>query len=97
MRHGCLIIALGSPDEPTPREIRRFLKSFLSDRRVVDFHPALWAPILHGIVLPFRPGRIAGEWHIKTTAGRRIESPEVAALAAEITAELRKEIARNAR
>jgi len=44
-----------------------------------------------------RPGRIAGEWHIKTTAGRRIESPEVAALAAEITAELRKEIARNAR
>ncbi|WP_454114492.1 ABC transporter ATP-binding protein [Microbacterium lacticum] len=49
------------------------------------------------ILLSSRPGRIAGEWHIKTTAGRRIESPEVAALAAEITAELRKEIARNAR
>ena len=48
------------------------------------------------ILLSSRPGRIAGEWRIKTTAGRRIESPEVAALAAEITAELRKEIARNA-
>ena len=62
MRHGCLIIALGSPAEPTPREIRRFLRPFLSDRRVVDFHPALWAPILHGIVLPFRPGRIAEQY-----------------------------------
>ncbi|MFS2279463.1 ABC transporter ATP-binding protein [Microbacterium sp. OR21] len=48
------------------------------------------------ILLSSRPGRIAGQWRIKTTAGRRIESPEVAALAAEITAELRKEIARNA-
>ena len=48
------------------------------------------------ILLSSRPGRIAGEWLVKTTAGRRIESPEVAALAAEITAELRKEIARNA-
>lgn len=62
MRHGCLIVALGSPAEPTPREIRRFLKPFLSDRRVVDFHPAIWWPVLHGIVLPFRPGRIAEQY-----------------------------------
>ncbi|MEV7632638.1 ABC transporter ATP-binding protein [Microbacterium sp. NPDC089318] len=48
------------------------------------------------ILLSSRPGRIAGEWRVKNTTGRRIESPEVAALAAEITAELRKEIARNA-
>ncbi|WDH78747.1 ABC transporter ATP-binding protein [Microbacterium esteraromaticum] len=48
------------------------------------------------ILLSSRPGRIAGEWRIRNTVGRRIESPEVAALAAEITAELRKEIARNA-
>lgn len=48
------------------------------------------------ILLSSRPGRIAGEWHVADTAGRRIESPEVAALATEITAELRREISRNA-
>ena len=48
------------------------------------------------VLLSSRPGRIAGEWRITATSGRRIESPEVAALATEITAELRKEIARNA-
>jgi len=48
------------------------------------------------ILLSSRPGRIAGEWRIHNMTGRRIESPEVAELAAEITAELRKEIARNA-
>ncbi|WDM45408.1 ABC transporter ATP-binding protein [Microbacterium luteolum] len=48
------------------------------------------------ILLSSRPGRVAGEWKVATTTGRRIESPEVAALATEITAELRKEIRRNA-
>jgi NitT/TauT family transport system ATP-binding protein len=48
------------------------------------------------VLLSSRPGRVAGEWRIANTSGRRIESPEVAALATEITAELRKEIARNA-
>lgn len=48
------------------------------------------------ILLSSRPGRIAGEWRVASTSGRRIESPEVAALATEITAELRKEIRRNA-
>ncbi|WP_309105153.1 ABC transporter ATP-binding protein [Microbacterium sp.] len=48
------------------------------------------------ILLSSRPGRVAGEWKVATTTGRRIESPEVAALATEITTELRKEIRRNA-
>lgn len=48
------------------------------------------------LLLSSRPGRVNGEWRISNTSGRRIESPEVAALATEITAELRKEIARNA-
>ncbi|GAA2909370.1 NitT/TauT family transport system ATP-binding protein [Microbacterium keratanolyticum] len=48
------------------------------------------------ILLSSRPGRIVGEWRVASTSGRRIESPEVAALATEITAELRKEIRRNA-
>ena len=44
------------------------------------------------ILLSSRPGRIAGEWKLSPNADRRIESPEIAAVAAEITAELRKEI-----
>ena len=48
------------------------------------------------ILLTSRPGRVGGEWRIAQTNGRRIESPEVAALSIEITDELRKEIRRNA-
>ncbi|MFF2495512.1 ABC transporter ATP-binding protein [Agromyces sp. NPDC058064] len=48
------------------------------------------------VLLSSRPGRVAGEWRIDAAEGRRIESPEVAALSLEITAELRKEIRRNA-
>ncbi|UOE43272.1 ABC transporter ATP-binding protein [Agromyces larvae] len=48
------------------------------------------------VLLSSRPGRVAGEWRIAETSGRRIESPEVAALSIEITERLRKEIRRNA-
>jgi NitT/TauT family transport system ATP-binding protein len=48
------------------------------------------------VLLSSRPGRIAREWRINATAGRRIESPDVVALSREITAHLRKEISRNA-
>ncbi|WP_205791520.1 ABC transporter ATP-binding protein [Microbacterium sulfonylureivorans] len=48
------------------------------------------------VLLSSRPGRVAGEWRISQTVGRRIESPEVAALSVEITDQLRKEIRRNA-
>jgi len=48
------------------------------------------------ILLSSRPGRVAGEWRIAKTTGRRIESPEVSALSVEITARLRKELSRNA-
>ena len=48
------------------------------------------------VLLSSRPGRVVEEWRIAQTAGRRIESPEVAALSVEITDQLRKEIRRNA-
>jgi NitT/TauT family transport system ATP-binding protein len=48
------------------------------------------------VLLGSRPGRVSREWRVTRTRGRRIESPEVSALAAEITVELRKEIRRNA-
>ncbi|MBB3157746.1 NitT/TauT family transport system ATP-binding protein [Microbacterium proteolyticum] len=48
------------------------------------------------VLLGSRPGRVVNEWRIERTEGRRIESPEVAALSVAITDELRKEIRRNA-
>jgi NitT/TauT family transport system ATP-binding protein len=48
------------------------------------------------VMLSSRPGRVAREWRITKTEGRRIESPEVAALSVEITGHLREEIRRNA-
>lgn len=48
------------------------------------------------ILLGSRPGRVVQEWRIAKTTGRRIESPEVAALSVEITEQLREEIRRNA-
>jgi NitT/TauT family transport system ATP-binding protein len=48
------------------------------------------------VLLGSRPGRVVEEWRIAKTRGRRIESPEVAALSVEITEQLRKEIRRNA-
>lgn len=51
---GILFVNLGTPDAPTPRGVRRFLREFLSDKRVVDLPRLLWLPILYGVILPFR-------------------------------------------
>ncbi len=48
------------------------------------------------VLMGSRPGRIVQQWQVAKTTGRRIESPEVAALSVEITEQLRKEIRRNA-
>ena len=56
---GVLITNLGTPDQATPRAIRRYLKEFLSDRRVISLSPLLWQPVLHGIILRIRPRRSA--------------------------------------
>lgn len=58
MKNGCLIVNLGSPDEPTEGAIRAFLAAMLSDRCVVNLPPALWKPILHGIILRVRPRKL---------------------------------------
>ncbi|MCG3462290.1 ferrochelatase [Xenorhabdus bovienii] len=58
-KYGVLLVNLGTPDEPTPVAIRRYLAKFLSDRRVVDIPPFIWKPLLYGIILPFRSSRVA--------------------------------------
>lgn len=54
-----ILANLGTPDAPTVPAVRAFLKQFLSDQRVIEIPKLLWAIILHGFVLPFRPKRVA--------------------------------------
>jgi ferrochelatase len=56
---GVLLVNLGTPDAPTPAAVRRFLKQFLSDPRVIEVPRLLWWIILHGYILRVRPARSA--------------------------------------
>lgn len=58
-RTGVLLSNLGTPDAPTPAAVRRYLREFLSDRRVVNLPPLLWWPILNGVILTTRPRKSA--------------------------------------
>src|SRR5512134_1185400 len=61
-RTAVLLVNLGTPDEPTPRALRRYLAEFLSDPRVVEIPRLVWWPILHGIILRTRPRRSAAKY-----------------------------------
>jgi ferrochelatase len=56
---GVLLINLGTPEQPTPASVRKFLAEFLSDRRVVDIPKLIWMVILHGVILRIRPAKVA--------------------------------------
>lgn len=56
---GILLANLGTPDAPTPQAVKRYLRQFLSDRRVVDTPRLLWWPLLRGVILPIRSPRVA--------------------------------------
>ena len=58
-RIGVLLAQLGTPDAPTPAALRRYLREFLGDPRVVERNRLLWWFILRLIVLPRRPRRSA--------------------------------------
>lgn len=59
MRHGLLLLNLGTPDEPTTPAVRRYLREFLGDPRVIDINPVGRALLLHAVILPFRPKKSA--------------------------------------
>jgi len=58
-KQGVLLVNLGTPDAPTAPAVKRFLKQFLSDKRVVDLTDLLWQPILQGVILPVRSPKVA--------------------------------------
>ncbi|MCL2635698.1 MAG: ferrochelatase [Betaproteobacteria bacterium] len=57
-----VLVNLGTPEEATAPALRRYLRQFLSDPRVVEMPKALWWPLLNGIILPFRPRRSAAKY-----------------------------------
>lgn len=66
---GVLITNLGTPDAPTTTALRRYLKEFLSDQRVVEMNRVLWWLILHGIILNTRPARSAKAYQAVWSSG----------------------------
>ena len=58
-RIGVVLANLGTPDAPTYGALRRYLKEFLSDPRVIEAPRWFWLPLLNGIILQTRPGKSA--------------------------------------
>ena len=56
---GLLLVNLGTPDSTKWSDIRKYLKEFLSDRRVIEVNPILWQIILNLFILNFRPSKTA--------------------------------------
>jgi ferrochelatase len=87
---GVILLQLGTPDAPTAKAVRRYLREFLSDRRVVDLRRATWLPILYLLVLPIRPIRSAALYRkVWTQDGSPlavISEAQARALARELTA-----------
>jgi protoporphyrin/coproporphyrin ferrochelatase len=73
-RVGVLLVNLGTPEATDYWSMRRYLKEFLSDRRVVEANPVLWWFILNGIVLTTRPKR-SGHAYDKIWNREKNESP----------------------
>jgi ferrochelatase len=61
---GVLIVNLGTPDGTDYTSMRRYLREFLSDRRVIEWSRFLWYPILYGIVLNTRPGKVGKAYEV---------------------------------
>ena len=57
-----LLVNTGTPEAPTTAAVRRFLRRFLSDPRVIELPRALWLPLLYAVVLPLRSPRSAHKY-----------------------------------
>ena len=58
-KDGILLVNLGTPDSTRWFDIRKYLKEFLSDRRVIEVNPVIWQLILNLFILTFRPAKTA--------------------------------------
>ena len=58
-KNGVLLVNLGTPDSTSWWDIRKYLREFLSDKRVIEVNPILWQIILNLFILNFRPSKTA--------------------------------------
>ena len=73
-RIGVLLLNLGTPDDTDYWSMRRYLKEFLSDERVIDVNPLLWKPLLNLVILTTRPSR-SGKAYAAIWNREKDESP----------------------
>lgn len=67
---GLLLLNLGTPDAPTTPAVRRYLREFLLDPRVVDLNPVARRLLVYLVILPFRPAKSAAAYRkVWTTRG----------------------------
>lgn len=79
-----ILANLGTPEEPTEASVRRFLRRFLSDSRVIEIPKPIWQIILNCFILPFRPKEVAQGylqiWHHGDSPMRQVLLEQVKAL-----------------
>jgi len=84
LKTGVLLVNLGTPDAPDKKSIKRYLKEFLSDPRVVETPRLLWWCILNLIILTFRPSKLVPDyqdiWHEGKSPLRAVTDQQVARL-----------------
>ncbi|WP_432786981.1 Ferrochelatase [Oligella sp. MSHR50489EDL] len=61
---GVLLVNLGTPNEPTPAAVKRYLDEFLSDPKVVELPPFLWRPLLKFVITPRRSKVVAENYRL---------------------------------
>ena len=59
---GLLIVNLGTVEDFKPKNVKKYLKQFLSDRRIIEISPFIWQPILRLIILKIRPKKTAAAY-----------------------------------
>ena len=72
---GVLIVNLGTPDSTSWWDIRKYLREFLSDRRVIELNPIIWQIILNLFILTFRPSKTAHAYKKIWRKKRRFYQP----------------------
>lgn len=89
---GVLLVNVGTPDAPDYWSVRRYLREFLTDRRVVEASRLIWWPILNLAILPFRPLRRSMDygdiwnWRLDEAPFKTITRSQAEKLAAWISA-----------
>jgi protoporphyrin/coproporphyrin ferrochelatase len=69
VKNAVILMNLGTPEAANVSAVRRFLREFLSDQRVVELPRLLWWPILYGVILPFRPRKALEAYESVWTPG----------------------------